>query len=93
LQIINDSFVLLMPCPMLFLYQILQNFYLTFRNEAHIIFFIKANRNFMKEKSKSQTVQRDGGQCEPSCRRLNSALEKAGVATCPVPADIPGMRL
>ena len=47
----------------------------------------------MKEKSKSQTVQRDGGQCEPSCRRLNSALEKAGVATCPVPADIPGMRL
>ena len=47
----------------------------------------------MKEKSKSQAVQRDGGQCEPSCRRLNSALEKAGVATCPVPADIPGMRL
>jgi hypothetical protein len=47
----------------------------------------------MKEKSKSQTVQRGGGQCEPSCRRLNSALEKAGVATCPVPADIPGMRL
>jgi hypothetical protein len=47
----------------------------------------------MKEKSKSQTVQRGGGQCEPPCRRLNSALEKAGVATCPVPADIPGMRL
>ena len=47
----------------------------------------------MKEKSKSQTVQRGGGQCEPLCRRLNSALEKAGVATCPVPADIPGMRL
>ena len=47
----------------------------------------------MKEKSKPRTVQRDGGQCEPSCLRLNSALEKTGVATCPVPADIPEMRL
>lgn len=47
----------------------------------------------MKEKSKSQAVQRGGGQCEPLCRRPNSALEKAGVATCPVPADIPEMRL
>jgi hypothetical protein len=75
------------------MFQILQNFYLTFCDETPIISFIKAKCNFMKEKSKSQTVQRDGGQCKPSCRRLNSALEKAGVATCPVPADIPGMRL
>ena len=41
---------------MLFLFQILQNFHLTFCEETPIISFIKAKCNFMKEKSKSQTV-------------------------------------
>ena len=47
---------LLIRCRMLFLFQILQNFHLTFCEETPIISFIKAKCNFMKEKSKSQTV-------------------------------------
>ncbi len=50
------SYILLIPCLMLFLFQILQNFHLTFCEETPIISFIKAKCNFMKEKSKSQTV-------------------------------------
>lgn len=42
----------------------------------------------MKEKSKPEDVQKDGGTCEPFFGWLNSALEKMGVITRPVLPDI-----
>ncbi len=43
----------------------------------------------MKEKSKFKAEsKRDGGECEPSGCKPNSALEMTGAATCPVLPEI-----